>query len=75
MAVVFFKDKRKVKTLTTKYNVSKSDMVDVARKCPDQPPVKKPNAVINYTKHMGGVDHSDLLSSCHQFMRRTKKWY
>ncbi|XP_054269611.1 piggyBac transposable element-derived protein 4-like [Macrosteles quadrilineatus] len=42
---------------------------------PNRPPVLKPDVVIDYIKHMGGVDRSDHFVSSYQFMRRTKKWY
>jgi hypothetical protein len=35
----------------------------------------KPNLVIDYTKHMGGVDRSDHFIASYQFTRRTRKWY
>lgn len=50
-------------------------MKDVPSKYSNTAPVKKPEVVINYTKHMGGMDRSDHMISNYQFMRRTKIWY
>ena len=34
----------------------------------------KPKAVVEYSKHMSGVDHSDQLLSYIPLARRTAKW-
>lgn len=73
--IVSWKDKRAVHMLSTSSKGSKSHMTDVASKWPNRPPTKKPDVVIDYIKHMGGVDRSDHFISSYQFMRRTKKWY
>lgn len=38
-------------------------------------PIYKPKAVIDYTKHMGGVDLSDQLMNYYHFLRRSCKWW
>lgn len=73
--VVSWKDKRVVTLLSTKSKGSKRNVTDVPNKWPNQPPVTKPDVVIDYTKHMGAVDRSDHFISNYQFMRKTKKWY
>lgn len=37
--------------------------------------VKKPNVVINYIKHMGGVDRADQLVLTYCFLRKSLKWW
>lgn len=73
--VVSWKDKRPVHMLSTKHKGSSSHMSYVNSRWPNRPPVLKPDIVIDYIKHMGGVDRSDHFVSSYQFMRRTKKWY
>ncbi|XP_014613522.1 PREDICTED: uncharacterized protein LOC106791974 [Polistes canadensis] len=36
--------------------------------------VKKPNIIINYVKHIGGVDRADQLASTYCFLRKSLKW-
>lgn len=37
--------------------------------------VKKPECVVNYNKHMGGVDHFDQKSGSYPYPYRCQKWY
>jgi hypothetical protein len=39
---------------------------------PNKSAIMKPNAVIDYTKHLGAVDRN---IASYQFTRRTKKWH
>lgn len=73
--VVTWRDKRPVHMLSTKHKGSTREMAFVNSRWPNRPQVLKPNVVIDYVKHMGGVDRSDHFVSSYQFMRRTKKWY
>ena len=61
--------------LSTFHKGSKADMIPVQSKFPNQHPTMKPVCVVDYTKHMGGVDRSDHFISSYQFMRKTVKWY
>lgn len=70
-----WKDKRAVHMLSTKHKGSAAHMTDVQSRWPNKPPTPKPHVIIDYTKHMGGVDRGDHFVSSYQFMRRTKKWY
>jgi hypothetical protein len=47
-------------------------VTEVPPRYPDKPPIMKPNVVLDYTKHMGGVNHSDRYIPSYQFMRTTK---
>lgn len=73
--VVSWKDKRLVTVLSTFSKGSNTCRTEILSKWPNQPPILKPDVVINYTKHMGAVDRSDHFISSYQFMRRTRKWY
>ncbi|XP_054257551.1 piggyBac transposable element-derived protein 4-like [Macrosteles quadrilineatus] len=75
LGVIYWKDKRVVTMLTTKHKISRNEMTEKPSKWPNKPPVLKPDVVLDYTKHMGGVDRADHVISSYQFMRRTKKWY
>lgn len=75
MAVVYWKDKRLVTILTTNHLTDKRHMVPVPSKFPTTPLVLKPQAVVEYTESMGGVDRSDHFISNYKFERRSKKWY
>jgi hypothetical protein len=50
-------------------------VTEVPSRYPNKPPTVKPNVVLDYTKHIGGVDFIDHFITLYQFMRRTKKWY
>ncbi len=68
-------DKRIVTMLSTAHKGSKHEVTLVPSKNPAQPPISKPNVIVDYTKHMGAVDRADHFISSYQFMRRSKKWY
>ncbi|XP_054259947.1 piggyBac transposable element-derived protein 4-like [Macrosteles quadrilineatus] len=73
--VLSWKDKRTVHMLSTFSKGSKHNTTDVPSKWPNKPPTAKPHVILDYIKHMGGVDHTDHFISSYQFMRRTRKWY
>lgn len=73
--VCSWKDKRVVHVLSTFSKGSKDLVTECPSKWPNMPSTKKPDVVLNYTKHMGAVDRSDHFISSYQFMRRTRKWY
>ena len=47
---------------------------DSGKKGKDKNPIMKPNAVIDYTKHMGSVDTSDFLTGVYRKALKTLKW-
>lgn len=66
-------DKRDVKLLTTFHDTT---MTDTGKVHPvTKEPIVKPQVVVEYNKHMGGVDTSDFMSSTYADMRKTCKWY
>lgn len=73
--VLSWKDKKVVTMISTKHKGDKNETSLVPSKWPTKPPTSKPNVIIDYTKHMGGVDRSDHFISNYQFLRQTKKWY
>ncbi|KAK2574890.1 hypothetical protein KPH14_008342 [Odynerus spinipes] len=72
--VLSWKDKRVVTCLT---NWNNAGMTSVRRMLRGdvEITVKKPNVVINYIKHMGGVDRADQLAATYCFLRKSLKWW
>lgn len=70
-----WKDKRVVTMLSTHHKGDERAVTDVPSKYPNQPPVSKPDMIIDYTKHMGGVDRTDQYTAAYPFLRRSHKWY
>ena len=62
-----WKDKRQVCVLSTNSN---AEMVRVGN-----PPKQKPQSIVNYNMHMGGVDLADQLRSYYKVGRPCKKWW
>jgi hypothetical protein len=50
-------------------------MTKVPSKYPNKPPIKIPNVMLDYIKHMAGIKCSDHNTDSYQFMRTVKKWY
>jgi hypothetical protein len=73
--VLAWRDKRTVMILSTFHTGSKDEVIEVPSRYRNKPSIMKPNVVLDYTKHMGGVDRSDHDIASYQFMRRMKKWY
>lgn len=59
MAVLCWKDKKPVTLVSNKQKASKIHMTEVPNKNSAKPTAMKPNMVIGYSKHMGGVDGAD----------------
>ena len=64
-----WKDKREVTLLTTKHLPTMREVVSRAET------KMKPDVVIDYTKFMKGVDHSDQMVSYLPLHRKTLKWW
>lgn len=75
LLVISWRDKRVVNLLSTKSKGSRNEKTSVPSKWPGKPATDKPNVIIDYIKHMGGVDRSDHFIASYHFIRRTKKWY
>jgi hypothetical protein len=60
--------------LSTFHSESKNEVTEVPSRYPNKSPIMKPNAVLDYTEHMGGINHSVHYTASYQFMS-TKKWY
>ena len=58
-----WKDKRQVSVLSTNSNATVQERA------------RKPDAVLNYNAHMGGVDKTDQLRSYYKVGRVSKKWW
>jgi hypothetical protein len=56
--VLAWRDKRTVMILITFHSGTKNEVTELPCRYPKKPPMK-PNVELDYTKHMGGVDHSD----------------
>ena len=41
----------------------------------EKDPIYKPNCIVDYIKHMGGVDLCDQLMNYYSFLRRSCKWW
>lgn len=64
--VVSWKDKRPVHMLRTRHKGSRSQVSYVNIRWPNRPQILKPHVMIDYVKHMGGVDRSDNFVSVHE---------
>ena len=67
-----WKDKRDVSMLSTKHT---GRIVTAERNNRQGEEIKKPDAVLEYNKFMGGVDRLDQLLSYYTPLRKTVKWY
>ena len=67
-------DKRVVTMLST-WSTSASEAVHRRTKSNQVEVVHKPSVVVNYNKHMGGVDVADQYASTYCFLRKTLKWW
>ncbi|CAK9809085.1 PiggyBac transposable element-derived protein 4 [Anthophora quadrimaculata] len=72
--ILTWKDKRLFTLLTNYYNAEMSTVERIVRHGV-RTVVRKPNAIINYTKFMGGVDLADQYCSMYYFMRKSLKWW
>jgi len=69
-------DKRDVNILSTNIDPTDPPVVKQFRKRNGEIiEVSKPQAVVMYNNHMGGVDHADQLRSYYSICRSSHKWY
>ena len=67
-----FKDTRDVHMLTTIHDES---LQNVTNKRNPTIPKQKPKCIVEYNKHMGGVDRTDQLLEPFKVARKSLKWY
>jgi len=71
-----WKDKRDVLALSSNHSGS---MMPIRRRRRGAPGghevIDKPNLIIEYNKHMGGVDRTDQMLAYYNPLRKTLKWY
>ncbi|CAK9809611.1 PiggyBac transposable element-derived protein 4 [Anthophora plagiata] len=72
--VLSWKDKRVVTCLTNWNNAGMTTVKRILRGGTEVA-VRKPNVIINYVKHMGGVDRADQYASTYCFLRKSLKWW
>ena len=76
MSIVQWRDKRLITILSTIHSDSPISTERRNRFAPGgREVVEKPEAVVEYNKFMGGVDHGDQLLSYYGFPHRTLKWW
>jgi len=69
-------DKRAVTALTTIHEDAAVAVEKRSRHAPGgQVTVMKPQAIVEYNRYMGGMDHADQLLSYYGFGHRTVKWW
>lgn len=73
LLVIKFTDKRDVHMITTIHNAEYSVTNKPGR--PNNQPILKPTCVVDYCKHMGGVDLSDQILQYYDVLRRCVKWW
>ena len=75
VVVLAWKDKRIVKAISTKHDAAVST---VTRRKPrgggEMEEIEKPNCIVDYNKHMSGVDLLDQMIAYYPCTRRTLKW-
>lgn len=72
--VMGWRDKRVVIMIST-YHDTAMQAVQTIQKGNVQKEIKKPVCVLDYTKHMGGVDRSDHYCATYAFIRKSLKWW
>ena len=75
MLAIKWMDKRAVTALTTIHEDTAVAVERRSRRAPGgRETVMKPQAIVEYNRYMGGVDHADQLLSYYGFGHRTVKW-
>ena len=76
MNVVQWHDKRLVSLLSTLHSDTQVSVEQKSRRAEGgREVVEKPEAIVEYNKYIGGVDHGDQLLSYHRFPYGTVKWW
>jgi hypothetical protein len=69
-----WKNKRVVLMLSTNNDTSMENKVTI-QKGGQQKEIQKPVCVLDYTKHMDGVERSDQYCATYAFIRKFLKWW
>lgn len=72
IVVLKWKDKRDVLMLSTKHT---GEMINTGKSNRRQEVIHKPAAVLDYNKHKQGINLSDHMSSYHQTLRKSVRWF
>lgn len=72
---VKWKDRRCVHILSTMENATTQCNVERREKDGSKKQIPCPQAVVNYNKNMGFVDHFDHLKSLYEIDRKSQKWW
>ena len=76
MLAIKWMDKRAVTALTTIHEDTAVAVERRSRRAPGgRETVMKPQAIVEYNRYMGGVDHAEQLLSYYGFGHRTVKWW
>lgn len=75
VSLLLWKDKNLVAILSTLFGDNSTQTVRRYKKGGVGELVKKPTAVCEYNKHMGGVDIADQYISSYSFTRKSLKWW
>jgi hypothetical protein len=73
MLAVKWRDRREIIMLTTMHRDVMVTLNKKDRKTQEY--VRKPQCVTDYNEKMGAVDHSDMMLSSVECIRKTIKWY
>jgi hypothetical protein len=65
---------KRVVLMSAYHDVSLEKMLTI-QKVGQQKEIKKPVCVLDYTKHMGGVDRSDHYCATYAFIWKYLKWW
>jgi hypothetical protein len=71
--IMSWKEKRVVITMSTHHNTPMEKMATI-QKGGKQREIQKLMCVLDYTKHTGGVHHSDHYFTTHAFIRKSLNW-
>jgi hypothetical protein len=69
-----WKDKKAVLMMPTYHDTSMEKIVTIQKGVNRKKLKKKPVCVLDYTNHMGGVDHSDHYCTTYAFIQKSLKW-
>lgn len=75
VAAIQWQDKRLANVVATDHDPSETVTVEKKNKDASKRSIKCPLAIVQYTKHMRGVDRFDQLREYHTVTRKSRKWW